>query len=493
MSYHWTRREVLKAGAAAMVLASVPGQALGMEDAAEVGWRVGLAKVRITPKGPIPMAGTGGFHPLVSNGVLDELYAKAMAIEDAEGQQALLVTADLLFFRAPMAEAVCQRIMAKTGLTRRQILLNASHAHSGPVFGLKDPDRFPMSEDQRKTVDAYTERLQTQLAELASQALADMKPARLSWGAGTAKFVMNRRLMTPEGKCCGMDANPQGPVDHTVPVLRVDSPEGRLRALVFSCACHPVTLIGNGKISGDYVSFAQRYIEDQHPGAQAMFVSGCGGDANPHPYGGPQREQLVRKHGKDLGSEVCRVAAGSMEPVRGPLQVRLKWTDLPLEHTLTREQLQEIIDNRRHGCRDRFTRSTESYWHMRNARGMLEVLERNEPLPKHYRAPIALWQFGEDLTLVGLPGEAVADYVPMLQKALGPGRLWITAYCNESFGYLPTAKILEEGGHESMCLTLEIGFFSPDVQDVVIATVQQLATGLKKPSHRNPEENGSYE
>ena len=130
---------------------------------------------------------------------------------------------------------------------------------------------------------------------------------------------------------------------------------------------------------------------------------------------------------------------------------------------------------------------------MRNARGMLEVLDRNEPLPKYYRAPIALWQFGEDLTLVGLSGEAVADYVPMLQKALGPGRLWITAYCNESFGYLPTAKILEEGGHESMCLTLEIGFFSPDVQDVVIATVQQLATGLKKPSHRNPEENGSYE
>jgi hypothetical protein len=143
--------------------------------------------------------------------------------------------------------------------------------------------------------------------------------------------------------------------------------------------------------------------------------------------------------------------------------VELQLVDLPLEHTLSREQLQEIVDNR------------PSYWHERNARRMLERLNRDQPLPKDYRSSVALWQFGDDLMLVGLPGEAVAEYALMLREALGPERLWIAAYCNESFGYLPTAKMLSEGGHETMCLTLAVGFFSTAVQEVVLDTVRQLA------------------
>jgi len=275
---------------------------------------------------------------------------------------------------------------------------------------------------------------------------------------------MNRRLMGPDGMCRGMGPNPEGPVDRSVPVLRVDGPDGQLRALVFGCACHNVTLDGsNRKISGDYASFAQQYIQQQHPGVQAMFMIGCGGDANSHPRGGPQQELLVRQHGESLGREVCRVAAGQLQPVGGPLKVDLHWTDLPLEHTLSREQLQEII------------RKRPSSWHVRNAQGMLDMLDRNQPLPEYYRSSIALWQFGDSLTLVGLPGEAVCQYAIRLREILGPERLWIAGYANESFGYLPTAKMLTEGGHETMCLTLAIGFFSPEVEEVVLDTVRRLA------------------
>ena len=146
--------------------------------AAELQWRVGLARAKVTPEGPIPMV---GYAPHVSDGVLDELEAKAMAIEHVRGGRAVLLTADLLFFRAPMAEAVAGQIIKKTGLARRQILLNASHTHSGPVFGLKDPDRFNLSDDQRKRVDAYTQKLSAALVDLVVAALAELKPARLSW------------------------------------------------------------------------------------------------------------------------------------------------------------------------------------------------------------------------------------------------------------------------------------------------------------------------
>ena len=78
----------------------------------------------------------------------------------------------------------------------------------------------------------------------------------------------------------------------------------------------------------------------------------------------------------------------------------------------------------------------------------------------------------------------MAEYALELRKVLAPERLWIAAYCNESFGYLPTAKMIDEGGHETIGLTLDIGFFSPAVQDVVLATVRQLAekAGRELPS-----------
>jgi hypothetical protein len=194
-----------------------------------------------------------------------------------------------------------------------------------------------------------------------------------------------------------------------------------------------------------------------------MFLIGCGGDANSHPRGGPEQELWTRRHGESLGREVCRVLSGELEPVRGPLRTLLEWTALPLECSLTREQLQKLAA----------TGSTP--WHRRNAQEMLATLDRKEPLPASYRAAIALWQFGKDLTLVGLSGEAVSQYVPMLQEALGKDRLWIAAYANESFGYLPTAEILAEGGHESMGLTLSAGFFAPEVEEVVVETVRRLA------------------
>jgi neutral ceramidase len=134
-----------------------------------------------------------GYSPQQSEGVLDELYAKAMVIEHASGQRAVLLTADLLFFRAPMAEAIRNKIIEKTGFQRRQILLNASHTHSGPLFGIEDPDRFDLSGEQRLTVDTYTQVLLEQLVDLVVAALVDLRPARLSWGVGTTgDFVMNR-------------------------------------------------------------------------------------------------------------------------------------------------------------------------------------------------------------------------------------------------------------------------------------------------------------
>jgi hypothetical protein len=112
---------------------------------------------------------------------------------------------------------------------------------------------------------------------------------------------------------------------------------------------------------------------------------------------------------------------------------------------------------------------------------MLEALDRGESHPEEYAAPIAVWQFGDDLTLVGLPGEVVNGYVPLVETAIGHRKLWIAGYRNDDFGYLPTAKALAEGGYETRSLIPDPGFFSPEVEGVVLAKVRQLAEKAGRP------------
>src|SRR5262249_50865234 len=153
---------------------------------------------------------------------------------------AVLVTSDLIGFPAAVAEPICERIHKAIGLKREQILLNSSHTHTGPILSLDPRPRDSLSVgDALRTVD-YTKSLQDKVVDVVVKATTNLQPARLSWGAGVVDFVMNRREFTPNGVILGVNA--RGLADRTVPVLRVDTPEGKVRAVLFGAATHNTTL-----------------------------------------------------------------------------------------------------------------------------------------------------------------------------------------------------------------------------------------------------------
>jgi len=100
---------------------------------------------------------------------------------------------------------------------------------------------------------------------------------------------------------------------------------------------------------------------------------------------------------------------------------------------------------------------------------------RGEPLEDHHGAPVAVWQFGSDLTLVALSGEVVGEYVPLIDRALGPLKLWTAAYCNAVSGYIPTRATLERGGYECRGLYEGTGFYAPETENVLVRTAADLA------------------
>src|SRR5437879_2538061 len=105
--------------------------------AAEGGWKAGLATIKITPEIPVPMAGYASRVKPYER-VEQDIYAKALALEDREGHRAVLVTTDLLGLPRAVAEPICKRVQDKTSLARSQILLNSAHTHSAPTLRVND-------------------------------------------------------------------------------------------------------------------------------------------------------------------------------------------------------------------------------------------------------------------------------------------------------------------------------------------------------------------
>src|SRR6516165_6841850 len=304
--------------------------------AEEPDWKVALAQVKITPERPIFLAGYASRNRPFEKTTTD-LYAKALALEDRNGRIGVLVTTDLIGLSAAIAEPVCDRIAAKAGLKREQILLSSSHIHTGPALSLdaKARENIPAGDAQR-TVD-YTRQLQDKLVDVVARSLEKREPARLSFGSGVANFVMNRREFTPNGVILGV--NPRGPADRTVPVLRIDGSDGKPRAVLFGAATHNTTLTDKCfEVCGDYAGFAQSYVQEKYPGVQAMFMLGLAGDSNPYPRG---TMDLSREHGAALGKEVCRVLETKLQPVRGPLKIAFGQADLPLQAPPPREELEK--------------------------------------------------------------------------------------------------------------------------------------------------------
>jgi neutral ceramidase len=440
--------------------------------AAEAPWKAGFAAVKITPAQPLMLAGYAS-RTVPARDVVDDLYLKVLVLEDAAGSRSLLITADLIGFRADFTEPVAARITAATGVPRERILLNASHTHAGPAIMMSLQSHYTIAKEQAEALIAYTRQLQDQCVALASQAITRLQPATLAWGVGVVNFPMNRREATERGIILGV--NPRGPVDRSVPVLRIDAPDGKLIGVLFGAACHNTTYgARDNQVSGDFAGAAQAFVEREFPGAQAMFLQGLAGDANPYPnsLNDPAKRpaaEIAREHGVSLGREVTRVLGVALKPVRGPLRAAHELVALPLQKAPSRAELEQTAAK---------AGSTQKWV----ADQMLARLKAGETLPTTYRAPVAVWQFGADLTLVGLPGEVVVDYVRLTEEALGPLKLWLSAYCNDTFGYLPSARVLREGGYETRGLYHGgIGYFAPEAQDALVSKVRELADRVGRP------------
>lgn len=429
---------------------------------------VGVAKVDITPDYPIHLTGYGN-RQTESEGVEQKIWARALAIGEG-ADAAVLVTVDNLGVPGYLTDDVANRLQRQAQLRPEQFAICSSHTHTGPFLRDVAPTLIgrPIPDEHQKKINRYTRELAARIESVALAALADRKPARLSWNQGSVGFAKNRRLVVG-GKEQGMGVAASGPVDHSLPMLLITEPDGAPRVIFVTYACHCTTLEGSfNKIAGDWLGYAVEAIERDHPKVTALCAIGCGADANPQPRGSLD---FAKQHGEAMAREVNRLLTEKAKPLHGPVAGKISRLVLPFDTLPTVEQWRAKQEQG----------GALGYYAQVN----LEKLSRGESLPTTLPYRIQTWTLGAELAFVFLAGEVVVDYATYLRQRFDPERLWIIAYANDDPCYIPSKRILSEGGYEadsSMIYYNRPSRLAPATEDIILDTVVgMLPTTFHRP------------
>jgi hypothetical protein len=436
-------------------------------------YQVGAAAVDVTPDHPIRLRGYSG-RQTESDGVVQRLWAKALVINSPQRPAALLITLDNCLIPAYLRSELATRLQRRIGLHPDRFAITATHTHNGPILANMSETLYchPLPKAHREHIERYTLKLIDKLEHVAVTAFENQQAARLFWSRGQVGFARNRRTKG-------------GPVDHELPVLVIKNLAGDVRAVYVSYACHCTTLSHN-KVSGDWAGYAQAQIQRSYPGAIALVSAGCGGDANPR--AGANQDETAAQHGQEISDEVSRLLQprlnGGLRPISGELDARFARVNLQLAKIPSRAQWEARAkqDSDRGG--------TVGY----HARIHLERLDRNEPIKTKVPLPVQTWTFADDLAIVFLGGEAVVDYAVRLKKELDHRRVWINAYANDVPCYIPSERVLREGGYEgggAMTFHDWASPFLPGLEKQIVDEVHyQLGKTYRRPHphilERNP-------
>jgi hypothetical protein len=430
--------------------------------AADNVWQVGVAKVEITPDSPLWMAGYAARNR-PAEGKLTPLWAKALVLEDAQQHRAVLITLDLVGIDRELALAMRGAIAEKLKLEPAQVMICTSHTHSGPVVAqnLRPMHYLLLDDKQQRLVMDYARLLKDSVVQLATVARRRMEPCTLHDGSGHCTFAVNRRnnneAEVPELRKANKLV---GPVDHDVPVLAARDAAGQLKAVVFGYACHGTVLDGYDWC-GDYPGYAQLALEAKHDGAIALFWAGCGGDQNPIPR---RQVELAKSYGDQLAAAVDDVLAKELPTLPSRLATDYVEIDLSFATLPTRAEFESQAQDK-----NRYIASRAKYF--------LAELDAGRAVPTSYPYPIAAWKLGDKIDWLFLGGEVVVDYALRLKSERHETHTWVTGYSNDVMAYIPSRRVLLEGGYEGGGAMVYYGrpaVWAETVEEQIVNAVKKL-------------------
>ena len=441
------RRETIRmAAAACSVLAALVLSEAPMVRAEAL--EAGVAACDITP--PVGYRMSGYFRERLSTGTANPLMAKALVLKQGDVRLAI-VSCDLIGLSLDVSSRARAEASRKTGIPPENILLAATHSHTGPLYSgalrkhLHDLAVAKHGTDPCEAVD-YPKDLAAKLAKTIADAAAALKPVSLAAGATEQQgLAFNRRFHMKDGSVRFNPGvlNPNivrvaGPIDPQVSILMVRDAEGKPRAGLVNFALHLDT-VGGTKYAADYPFFLEQGLREAY-GEQFVLLYGTGACGDINHVDVTKKERLKTDTiGRTLAETV---KAADLTAIAKPaLAVRREIVRAPLQQfdaekkAWAREAVQKV------GTRElSFLEQVEAY------KILAIEMREGDTLP----IEVQVFRFSKDVALVGLPGEVFVDLGLAIKKASPFATTLVVELCHDAPGYIPTTKAFKEGSYETV-------------------------------------------
>ncbi len=427
--------------------------------------KAGTGKVDITPCVGIELCGYGVYLKRKARTIHDNLYARAVVLDDGS-TRAALVTTDLIGVTKETVDRARSLISYKTGIRKDSIIICASHTHSGPATaGLR-----------RGWGESNTEYLDTLPIGIANAAIAaaeSLKEARIGFGRGKIDSISFNREENPDRSEIDEE---KGTIDPEVGVVSIENTEGEPLAILFNFACHAVTLdfrTGEGKtVSADYPGYAERMLEQHNKSAVAMFLQGACGDIDPRYVWRSYTE--MAKTGKILADEVSRVRKETKTTSEIEMRIRHQVIGLPYDLPSLEEMGKLMVEKLKQLSQySHKENSEEAQWAKFYAGWANQMLVKLENKPEdEMKTEIQALRIN-DTILVTVPGELFVEFGLKIKKEIPHRNVLVVGYANDYIGYIPTEKDFENNGYGAKEVPQIIGNF-PFAKNVGSILTEQI-------------------
>lgn len=423
---------------------------------------IGCAKVDITPESAVPLAGFAVRQNKPYAGIRSRLYLRALYLrerrEDGSVDNALVVSADLLWWGSDRMPHIRDMLRERWGLRPDMIVLNGTHSHSGPqtsfrfhrLLGRADAD--------------YVEWLERRLAEAVAEAEANAEPVEIERGAAQSHIGVQRRKYA-DGKVIG-GPNTEGPMDPEVTVVRFRAASGKTKAVIVHYACHPVTTNENF-VSSEFAGKAMETLEERLGGeAVCLYLQGACGDINIFKSSAPATltddYDIIDYFGLKLADSVTGVLDGAMEPLR-PVRLagRSLGVPLALKPLDSREELERLISR---------GESPYDEW-------AAEMIGRLDERPTELVVEMNRLDIADGLSLLAMNAEVVVEYGLWVKRS-SAGKVLPVPYSNGMIGYLPTKEQIACGGYEPVLSTYYFhmpGRFDDTIEETLLDGLAEMS------------------
>jgi neutral ceramidase len=419
-------------------------------------FRAGAATSNITPE--IGTSINGNMQDVTIKTIHDDTHARCIVLDDGENRLAIVVS-DLCMVSREVLDKAKRRAQQFTKIPVENMMMSATHTHTGgtacAVFN-SEPDKN------------YLEFLSVRIADAVIRADHNLAPAKIGWGVGNEPSqVFNRRwkmkpgtpMMNPFGKQDRVKMNPgignpnslepSGPTDPGLPIISIQTPEGRPIALLANYSLHYVGGTGPAEVSADYYGmFAKRMQQlletsGQHVPFVAMMTNGTSGNINNINFGGktPPKVAPYEKI-KTVANTIAAEAYKAYQHIEYKDWISLASVQQEISLGVRKPDAQELVR-----AKDIIAKASKPVMTT-----MEEIYARETMFMKDYPDQVQLllqaFKIG-DLAITAVPCEVFVEIGLDIKKRSPFASTFSVSLANGYNGYLPTPEHHQLGGYET--------------------------------------------